>query len=169
MNRLAKLSARFIGNRGFSIGIDDVTPAPRLVEAKKKLVQTSYDSVQQMIAEFKTGRLQSLPGSNQEESLEQKVSDLLSSIRDTAGNVSYHHTTTWHHAVKRAVLCCTVLHCAVLCCAVLCCAVLCCAVLPLHSICHAGSKLLLLLLCCRKAVCNYCITHSCVSPRLTHP
>ena len=27
MNRLAKLSARFIGEHGFSIGIDDVTPA----------------------------------------------------------------------------------------------------------------------------------------------
>ena len=30
MNRLAKLSARFIGDRGFSIGIDDVTPAALL-------------------------------------------------------------------------------------------------------------------------------------------
>lgn len=38
MNRLAKLSARFIGNRGFSIGIDDVTPAPKLQTAKKQLM-----------------------------------------------------------------------------------------------------------------------------------
>ena len=30
MNRLAKLSARFIGDRGFSIGIDDVMPAASL-------------------------------------------------------------------------------------------------------------------------------------------
>ena len=30
MNRLAKLSARFIGEHGFSIGIDDVTPAHEL-------------------------------------------------------------------------------------------------------------------------------------------
>ena len=30
MNRLAKLSARFIGERGFSIGIDDVMPAESL-------------------------------------------------------------------------------------------------------------------------------------------
>ena len=30
MNRLAKLSARFIGEQGFSIGMDDVTPAPEL-------------------------------------------------------------------------------------------------------------------------------------------
>lgn len=33
-------SARFIGNAGFSIGIDDVTPAPRLLEAKAKTLDT---------------------------------------------------------------------------------------------------------------------------------
>ena len=27
MNRLAKFAARYLGNRGFSIGIDDVTPS----------------------------------------------------------------------------------------------------------------------------------------------
>lgn len=31
MNRLAKLSARFVGEQGFSIGIDDVTPAHELL------------------------------------------------------------------------------------------------------------------------------------------
>jgi DNA-directed RNA polymerase III subunit RPC1 len=40
MNRLAKLSARFIGNRGFSIGIDDVTPAEALVQAKTEAVNS---------------------------------------------------------------------------------------------------------------------------------
>jgi hypothetical protein len=34
MNRLAKLSARFIGEQGFSIGIDDVTPAHELQASK---------------------------------------------------------------------------------------------------------------------------------------
>ena len=38
MNRLAKLSARFIGDRGFSIGIDDVMPAPALQKAKEHLM-----------------------------------------------------------------------------------------------------------------------------------
>jgi len=39
MNRLAKLSARFIGDRGFSIGIDDVMPAPALQRAKERLME----------------------------------------------------------------------------------------------------------------------------------
>lgn len=32
-------SARFIGNRGFSIGIDDVTPAERLQQEKAKTLE----------------------------------------------------------------------------------------------------------------------------------
>jgi len=38
MNRLAKLSARFIGSRGFSIGINDVTPDERLIREKERQV-----------------------------------------------------------------------------------------------------------------------------------
>jgi DNA-directed RNA polymerase III subunit RPC1 len=39
MSRLAKLCARWLGNRGFSIGIDDVTPPPRLIALKKQLLE----------------------------------------------------------------------------------------------------------------------------------
>jgi hypothetical protein len=39
MNRLARLSARYIGDRGFSIGIDDVTPALQLQLAKEATVK----------------------------------------------------------------------------------------------------------------------------------
>lgn len=36
MNRLAKLSARWLGTRGFSIGIADVTPDERLITEKER-------------------------------------------------------------------------------------------------------------------------------------
>ena len=42
MNRLAKLSARFIGERGFSIGVDDVTPADILQRRKAAIISQSY-------------------------------------------------------------------------------------------------------------------------------
>ena len=42
MNRLAKLSARFIGERGFSIGVDDVTPAALLQRRKAAIISQSY-------------------------------------------------------------------------------------------------------------------------------
>ena len=87
MNRLAKLSARFIGNRGFSIGIDDVTPAPRLVKAKQKAIEAGYSKVQGFIADFSKGQLQLVPGCNQEESLEHSVKGVLNQIRQDAADV----------------------------------------------------------------------------------
>lgn len=87
MNRLAKLSARFIGNRGFSIGIDDVTPAPRLVKAKQKAVDAGYSKVQGFIADYSKGQLQQVPGCDQEESLEHSVTDVLNGIRQDAADV----------------------------------------------------------------------------------
>ena len=50
MNRLAKLSARFIGERGFSIGVDDVTPAALLQRRKAAIISQSY--VQCEVARF---------------------------------------------------------------------------------------------------------------------
>ena len=88
MNRLAKLSARFIGNRGFSIGIDDVTPAPLLVDKKQQTVRTGYGKVQDFIMEFSKGQLKLEPGCNAEQSLEQVVTGVLNNIRQQAADVS---------------------------------------------------------------------------------
>jgi DNA-directed RNA polymerase III subunit RPC1 len=41
MNRLAKLSARWLGTRGFSIGIADVTPDLRLIREKERQARRS--------------------------------------------------------------------------------------------------------------------------------
>lgn len=42
MRRLSKWSARFIGERGFSIGVDDVTPAQLLLTEKQATIDSSY-------------------------------------------------------------------------------------------------------------------------------
>jgi len=46
MRRLSKWSARFIGERGFSIGVDDVIPMPRLSDEVAKVTSTSYQACQ---------------------------------------------------------------------------------------------------------------------------
>jgi DNA-directed RNA polymerase III subunit RPC1 len=57
MNRFSKLSARWLGNRGFSIGITDVTPSKSLNALKKKLLNTGYAECEQNIKNFKEGTL----------------------------------------------------------------------------------------------------------------
>jgi DNA-directed RNA polymerase beta' subunit len=57
-------------NRGFSIGIGDVTPGPRLVREKERLVREGYEKCREYIRSFQEGKLQSQPGCSVEETLE---------------------------------------------------------------------------------------------------
>ena len=57
LNRLAKLSARWIGNRGFSIGIDDVTPSHNLQHYKHAKLTEGYAKCDKQIALFRRGEL----------------------------------------------------------------------------------------------------------------
>ena len=61
MNRLAKLSAYYMGNRGFSIGIEDVTPSVALREFKEELIQEGFEkadkNIDQVSARVGLGRV----------------------------------------------------------------------------------------------------------------
>ncbi|GIL99158.1 hypothetical protein Vretimale_4372 [Volvox reticuliferus] len=87
MSRLAKMAARHMGNRGFSIGIDDVTPAPVLERAKADTVEKGYADCRDFIAAYKKGELQLQPGCNAEQSLEANMTGVLNNIREVAGKV----------------------------------------------------------------------------------
>jgi DNA-directed RNA polymerase III subunit RPC1 len=87
MTRLSKLCARFLGSRGFSIGIDDVTPGPRLRKRKEDLVRAGYAECDQNIAAFCRGELALQPGCSAEETLESSISGILSRIRDDCGQL----------------------------------------------------------------------------------
>ncbi|KAJ3055717.1 hypothetical protein HK097_009602 [Rhizophlyctis rosea] len=89
MNRVAKLSARWLTNQGFSLGIDDVQPGERLSKEKELTVEKGYADCDDTIRLSKEGRLQNLPGSNQEQTLEAKLSGILSKIRDDVGQVCF--------------------------------------------------------------------------------
>ena len=107
MNRLAKLSARWLGTRGFSIGIADVTPDARLISEKERQVSLGtaagratlafahpvsqvnegYAECERLIAQYREGQLQLLPGCTAEQTLESSILGVLSRVREVAGNV----------------------------------------------------------------------------------
>lgn len=84
MNRLANLSAKMIGEKGFSIGIDDVTPAGELVDQKQNAVHRGYTQCQELIEHFQRGDLELAPGCDAITSLENAVTGELNSIREKA-------------------------------------------------------------------------------------
>lgn len=87
MNRLAKVSARWLANIGFSIGIADVTPSASLVAAKESMVEAAYAECGGFIQQAKDGNLENLPGSTQEGTLETMVSGTLTEVRGAVGDI----------------------------------------------------------------------------------
>ncbi|RWS28613.1 DNA-directed RNA polymerase III subunit RPC1-like protein, partial [Leptotrombidium deliense] len=85
MWRLARVTSYFLANRGFSLGIDDVTPTYGLLRAKGELLRQGYKKVDEYIANLKEGKLEPQPGRSAEETLEAMILKELSVIRDHAG------------------------------------------------------------------------------------
>ena len=70
MNRLAKLCARWLTNKGFSIGINDVQASQALQAQKKGMVTEASTAVDELIAQFKSGKLEKQAGCDEELTLE---------------------------------------------------------------------------------------------------
>nr|GME20946.1 RNA polymerase III large subunit [Ipomoea batatas] len=87
MNRLAKLSARWIGNHGFSIGIDDVQPGKELVEKKKMEIEKGIGTCETYIASYNKGELELQPGCDAAQTLEAQITKELNDIREKTGQV----------------------------------------------------------------------------------
>ena len=88
MWRLARVASWFLMNRGFSIGIGDVTPSADLIATKQSLVQHGYDTCDGHIAQLAEGTLQSQAGHSEEDTLEALILKELSAIREKAGKAS---------------------------------------------------------------------------------
>ena len=64
MLRLSKFSARWLSNRGYSIGIGDVTPDALLKVNKKELIERSKDTCSVMIEKYESNELELKAGCN---------------------------------------------------------------------------------------------------------
>ena len=62
--------AQSLGNRGFSIGIGDVTPGAGLLKAKQDLLDNGYTKCDEFIQRLEEGKLQTQAGCTAEETLE---------------------------------------------------------------------------------------------------
>lgn len=73
MNGIARLTSRYMAEVGFSIGLDDVYPGPRLISEKNRIISRGYSHVAQLIA----------AGSP---NIEMEISSTLNKIREECGN-----------------------------------------------------------------------------------
>ncbi|AFM98532.1 DNA-directed RNA polymerase subunit beta' [Encephalitozoon hellem ATCC 50504] len=81
MNSITKLCSRYLGEVGFSIGLDDVQPGPILRQKKEMVVNKGYSECKNKILEH-SKRLES-----NEEVLEMEISSILNRIREECGSI----------------------------------------------------------------------------------
>jgi DNA-directed RNA polymerase III subunit RPC1 len=89
MNRLAKLTSRWLTNFGFTIGLADVEPSVELVTKKKDVVDEGYLRCLELIQKYKDGQIELNAGSTAEETLESKLQNELSDTRNILGDVCF--------------------------------------------------------------------------------
>ncbi|KIY92216.1 DNA-directed RNA polymerase III subunit C1 [Monoraphidium neglectum] len=80
------MSARTLGDAGFSIGIEDVTPAPLLQLKKRAIMDEGAARCQQLLALYNQGKLELMPGCTLEQSLESSLTGVLNGLRESAGS-----------------------------------------------------------------------------------
>ncbi|WIV68574.1 DNA-directed RNA polymerase subunit A' [Natrialbaceae archaeon AArc-T1-2] len=102
INEVSTLAMRAIMHFGFSIGIDDET-IPEEAQARiDETIDDAYDRVEELIAAYERGELESLPGRTIDETLEMKIMQTLSRARDNAGNIAEEHFEDDNPAVVMA-------------------------------------------------------------------
>lgn len=93
MTRLSKLCSRWLGNHGFSIGIEDVMPGHKLSGIRDEVIKNGYIECNSLIKTYKAGDLQCQPGCDEEETLEAQISGKLNKIRDDLGQTCIQELT----------------------------------------------------------------------------
>lgn len=81
-------SARWIGNHGFSIGIDDVQPKWKLNQDKAEKILSGYKKCDIHIHSYNEGKLKLQPGCNAVQTLEAVITKELNDIREATAKVS---------------------------------------------------------------------------------
>ncbi|KAF2861290.1 DNA-directed RNA polymerase III subunit RPC1 [Piedraia hortae CBS 480.64] len=89
MNRLARLSARWLSEQAFSIGISDVYPSTALSLRKRREVQKGYDQCTDLISLLNQGKLQRDPGCDEEQTMEIRIAGILSRVRQSCGELCF--------------------------------------------------------------------------------
>lgn len=103
MNRLAKLSARWLSEQGFSIGINDVYPSEQLNIKKSNLVKAAYDKVFAIIKKYQNGELKRDPGCDEEGTMENQISGILSKVRQECGDACFAELSRYNAPVTMAM------------------------------------------------------------------
>ncbi|TFG10745.1 DNA-directed RNA polymerase subunit A' [Candidatus Thorarchaeota archaeon] len=102
MDSVGRLLVRLITDRGFSMGLDDVTLPKEASRRIKIILEEADKKVNQLIETYKRGELDPNPGQTLLETVEQRIMATLAEARDSAGEVAGEHLGLENSAVIMA-------------------------------------------------------------------
>ncbi len=91
INEISALAMRAIMHFGFSLGIDDESIPDEANEMVDEAIENAYERIEELIATYEAGELESLPGRTVDETLEMKIMQTLGKARDSAGEIAEDH------------------------------------------------------------------------------
>ncbi|MHA1907318.1 MAG: DNA-directed RNA polymerase subunit A' [Candidatus Thorarchaeota archaeon] len=102
LDSVGRLLVRLITDRGFSMGLNDVTLPREASERIRIILEEADNKVNQLIETYKRDELDPNPGQTLLETLEQRIQATLAEARDSAGEVAGQHLGLENSAVIMA-------------------------------------------------------------------
>jgi len=88
LRSFSRMVIAFLQLRGFSMTLDELFLPERAKEEINALLDSAEGEVSRIIEDFRTGKLEKIPGYSEEDSLEAYIMDKLSEIRTKAGEIA---------------------------------------------------------------------------------
>jgi DNA-directed RNA polymerase subunit A' len=88
LGKISKLGIAVLSRRGFSIGIGDVDLPLETQDEIKDIIKKSEEEVEKLIANYHSGKLESLPGRSMVETLEVSILGALNRARNKTGDIA---------------------------------------------------------------------------------
>jgi DNA-directed RNA polymerase subunit A' len=86
MSNVFRLGIATLLKLGFTTSIADHDLPTKIIEKNEKEIKDAYARVDQIISDYKAGKLEPLPGNTLEETLEIKIVEVLNKVRNNIGN-----------------------------------------------------------------------------------
>jgi len=88
LNRLCRMLNVFGTMKGFTYGYDELKLPSDVMAKVREVLRKAEERVNELIEQYKRGELKPLPGKTLEETLEDRIMDVLSRARDEAGKIA---------------------------------------------------------------------------------
>jgi DNA-directed RNA polymerase subunit A' len=102
LGNLVRLATEVLTRHGFSTAISDTDLPQKANDEIDNVLNASYNDVNELIRQFRTGELEAFPGRSIAETLELKILELLNKSRNKTGEIVSQHANKKSHTLVMA-------------------------------------------------------------------